>query len=53
MNFGKIDFVVTPNMRIAQIIVAPITKAIFTLVEERELAVSERGHSGFGHSGIH
>lgn len=51
MNHGKTDFTVTPDMRIAQIVVAPVTIADF--VQAEELATSERGAGGFGHSGTH
>ena len=51
MNHGKTDFTVTPDMRIAQIIVSPVTLADF--VQAEELTSSERGAGGFGHSGTH
>lgn len=51
MNHGKKDFVVTPGMRIAQIVVAKVEKAVFS-VAERELACTARGEGGFGHTGL-
>jgi dUTP pyrophosphatase len=41
-------FVVEPGMRIAQLVVLPVPE--LTLVEQEELAGSERGDRGFGSS---
>lgn len=49
INFGKNDFIVTPGMRIAQLVLAPVTQAVF--LETKELATTVRGHGGFGHTG--
>lgn len=50
INHGKNRFEVTPKMRIAQMVVAPICQAIF---ERKELlSTSSRGEGGFGHSGV-
>ena len=49
INHGVIDFVVEPNMRIAQIVLAPVIRAEFVMREE--LSSSERGSQGFGHTG--
>ena len=49
INHGKEEFVVTPGMRIAQLILAPVLRAKFIAVHE--LATSERGTGGFGHTG--
>ncbi|MEI8126017.1 MAG: dUTP diphosphatase [Parachlamydiaceae bacterium] len=49
INFGKEPFIVTPGMRIAQFIVAPVLQATFNLTEE--LAQTVRGSGGFGHTG--
>ncbi len=51
INHGDEDFEITPGMRIAQGVVAPVTKATFTPVAE--LATSVRGEGGFGHTGTH
>ncbi|MGZ3633375.1 MAG: dUTP diphosphatase [Parachlamydiaceae bacterium] len=51
MNHGKQEFVVQPGMRIAQLVVAPVFQASFVHVEE--LTDTERGHQGFGHTGVH
>lgn len=50
MNFGKEDFVVTPHMRIAQLVLAPVLQASFIAV--RQLGTSVRGQGGFGHTGV-
>lgn len=51
MNFGKNDFIVTPHMRIAQLVLAPVVQALFT--ETTQLAETVRGQGGFGHTGTH
>ncbi len=51
INHGKKDFVVKRGMRIAQIVVAPVCQALFVSVSE--LANTERGDNGFGHTGVH
>ncbi len=43
-------FVVQPQMRIAQIVVAPVVRARFVRVDA--LAESQRGSGGFGHTGV-
>lgn len=42
------SFTITPGMRIAQLVIAPV--AVVRLVEVDELATSERGARGFGSS---
>jgi dUTP pyrophosphatase len=51
INHGGEDFVITPGMRVAQIVVAPVVKACF--LEESDLKVTLRGENGFGHTGTH
>ncbi len=51
INHGKTPFVVTPKMRIAQIILASVLRANF--VKTDELLTSKRGEGGFGHTGTH
>lgn len=51
INHGKQDFIVTPGMRIAQIVIAPVIIGNFTLAQE--LTETARGNGGFGHTGIH
>lgn len=50
INHGKEPFIITPGMRIAQMVVAPVIRANFLLVEE--LAETSRGSGGFGHTGF-
>lgn len=51
INHGKNDFLVTPGMRIAQIVVAAVVKANF--VVSQNLSGTQRGEGGFGHTGVH
>ncbi len=51
INHGKTPFVVTPGMRIAQIVLAPVLRADFCL--EESLMKTSRGEGGFGHTGTH
>ena len=50
INHGKEDFKIEKQMRIAQMVIAPVARVNITQVEE--LTVSERGIGGFGSSGI-
>ena len=45
-NLGAFSFTVEPGMRIAQAVVAPVTKVRF--IEVEELTDTERGDGGFG-----
>ncbi len=47
-NFGKSAQIITPNERIAQIVIAPFLKVNFV---EGELDDTVRGSGGFGHTG--
>lgn len=49
-NFGSENFIVSNNMRIAQIVFSKVYQGIFDVTDE--LTETERGHGGFGHSGI-
>ncbi len=49
INHGKKDFTVTSGMRIAQLVVSQVLQANF--VSANELAITERGEGGFGHTG--
>ena len=51
INHGTEEFIVTPGMRIAQIVVASVVQGNFVATEA--LACSQRGEGGFGHSGTH
>jgi len=48
-NLGPEPFLVEPGMRVAQLIVAPVTRVEVEEVEE--LADTTRGAGGFGHTG--
>jgi dUTP pyrophosphatase len=50
VNLGAEPFAVTRGMRIAQLVVAPVTIADF--VETDALASTGRGESGFGSTGL-
>jgi dUTP pyrophosphatase len=49
INHGKEPFTVTPGMRIAQLVLAPVVRARF--VVHAALEASARGEGGFGHTG--
>jgi dUTP pyrophosphatase len=49
INHGSVPFEIRPGDRIAQLIVAPVTRATFRVSEE--LAESDRGEGGFGSTG--
>lgn len=51
INLGKEPFVVTPKMRLAQLVLAPVVQAEFQQVEA--LSATQRGEGGFGHTGSH
>lgn len=49
INHGKEPFVITPKMRIAQLVLAPVVQAEF--IREDFLSTTQRGEGGFGHTG--
>ena len=49
INHGKEPFVVTPKMRIAQMVLCPVVQAEF--VRQELLSTTRRGEGGFGHTG--
>ena len=51
INHGKEPFVVTPKMKIAQLVLAPVAIAAFSLQEC--LTTTQRGEGKFGHTGTH
>jgi dUTP pyrophosphatase len=51
INHGKEPFVVTPGMRIAQLVLAPVVRAEF--ISQESLVHTTRGEGGFGHTGTH
>lgn len=50
INHGKTPFVISPKMRIAQCVLAPVYVAEF--IPESALKTSARGAGGFGHTGV-
>jgi dUTP pyrophosphatase len=50
INLGQESFTVSRGMRIAQLVVAPVTHAVLEVVNE--LPSSVRGEGGFGSTGI-
>ena len=48
-NFGTKEFTVNDGDRIAQMVIAPVVKADFNIVDE--LTDTDRGDGGFGHTG--
>ncbi len=49
INHGKVPFVVTPKMRIAQLVLSPVIQAEF--VRQEALTQTQRGEGKFGHTG--
>ena len=49
-NLGREEFVVKRGMRIAQMVIAPVTRA--DVKEVDELPPTVRGKGGFGHTGV-
>jgi dUTP pyrophosphatase len=54
INHGETGFWVELGDRIAQIVVAPVTRALFEFATEEELeaAATERGAGGYGSTGV-
>jgi len=50
-NRGKKTFTVEPGERVAQMMIVPVVRAEFEIVEDFD--TSERGAGGFGHTGRH
>ena len=50
-NRGKKTFTVEPGERVAQMVIVPVVRAEFEIVEDFD--TSERGAGGFGHTGRH
>lgn len=49
INHGKTPFVIEHGMRIAQMLIAPVTRAVWA--ETTDLSDTERGAGGFGSTG--
>lgn len=50
INLGRGEFVVTPGMRVAQLVIAPVAQAVIAEVDE--LTATQRGGGGFGSTGV-
>lgn len=50
INHGKENFVIQPGMRIAQLVLCPVMRALF--IRKTDLAGTLRGAGGFGHTGL-
>ena len=50
INHGAEPFIVERGMRIAQMVIAPVTQVTFTTADE--LSSTERGAGGFGSTGV-
>jgi dUTP pyrophosphatase len=50
MNWGQSPFTIRRGDRIAQLVVAPVTRVVW--VETEALATTERGEGGFGSTGM-
>ncbi len=52
INHGQVAFTLQPGERIAQLVVAQYARVQWALVQQSaELALTERGEGGFGHTG--
>ncbi len=51
INLGKEPFVISPRMRIAQIVLAPVYQASFIVA--KDLEETARSAGGFGHTGVY
>ena len=49
VNLSREKFMIMPEMRIAQLVIAPFARA--TLISVEELSITSRGTGGFGHTG--
>ena len=50
INLSQQDFTITPGMRVAQMVIAPVTHCRFE--EKLQLDISDRGAGGFGSTGL-
>ncbi len=50
VNLSKENFEITPGMRIAQMVFAPVIRVTF--IESNNISSTQRGAGGFGHTGI-
>ena len=53
INFGDADFRITRGMRIAQLVITPIARAVIEELDAPEkLSATSRGSGGFGSTGV-
>ena len=52
INLGESPFEITPNMRIAQLVVAKVEQVVFEPTSSLHFFPTSRGEQGFGHTGI-
>lgn len=50
INLSDVPFVINPGERICQMVIAPVTRALWQ--EVTTLEESDRGDGGFGHTGV-
>jgi dUTP pyrophosphatase len=50
INLGREPFVITPGMRVAQLVIAPVVQA--EIEEASSLDPTDRGEGGFGSTGL-
>ena len=50
INLGEDDFTITRGMRIAQLVVAPVSLAVLAVADTLE--TTDRGSGGFGSTGV-
>ena len=50
INHSNKTFTVEPNMRVAQLVLAPVVQAVFG--KKEKLSSTLRGEGGFGHTGL-
>jgi dUTP pyrophosphatase len=51
VNLGKQPYVVAPGDRVAQLVIAPVTRATLVEAADDGLSDTKRGAGGFGHTG--
>ncbi len=52
INWGKQEFLISDGDRIAQLVISKYERVTLEDIGEGELAGSERGSGGFGHTGV-
>lgn len=50
INLGEVSYTINNNDRIAQLVITPVTKAVFT--QENTINDTDRGTGGFGSTGL-